>query len=180
MSRHVWKTGATSAVASIRASVCGSPEIRNEFRSLVRELSFVQIDSESEDPGRFEFPALESIYRFSGDCGESLPVMYFHTKGVSYSDDRYFRWREILNDGVISAWRIHLAAIASGADVSGQNYLNGDYKPHFSGNFWFGHTGYIAKLRDPSALNKRDRYEAEKWICSQPHRVHAMPFIEPN
>lgn len=129
----------------------------------------------------FEFPTLQLIWLDARFCtAKELggSVFYIHTKGVSYPDDRFKRWRGLMLESVVHNHHEHLEALKT-ADVSGFNYLQGD-TPHFSGNFWFARRSHIQKLPEPMSLDISNRYLAELWIASIPHTHHSPPFQEPN
>lgn len=162
-------------------SLIGEDLDRRTFRDLTRSFKQLVIGSELSTAGSYEYPAIQAVYDWSLRSDVAAICLYFHTKGISYADERHSRWRDILNDGVILNWTKHIHALNEGYDLSGQNYLNSDrFAPHFSGNFWFARAGYLASLVDPRHLDQRNRYNAEAWVCSRPHTAFSLPFIEPN
>jgi hypothetical protein len=130
---------------------------------------------------------------------EKAIIGYVHTKGVTAVDRHlkssggidtfvnYYLWRQFLNWGVIEQWRhcLHHLTFDTNPgfkyDVSGVNYFDKPC-PHFSGNFWWSTSDYIAGLADPSTngwweliqnmtadpwlRTAPERHKDEMWICS--------------
>lgn len=120
----------------------------------------------------FEFPTLELLYN---ELENNTAVFYCHLKGVSQPKNLSHRyWRRELVDFCILNWRERVAhlhnrwtsgpRITAGGAGWGHEFVGGH--KHYSGNFWWARSEYIAKLPRPSDFlnNFTSRYAAEAWI----------------
>lgn len=129
----------------------------------------------SENPLDYEYPTLRLI---EADKSEYIGF-YFHTKAVTRPfESNISHWRHYLNEMVLNRWQEHRARVESGEyGASSCNFLRSP--DHFSGNFWWFNRDYINCLPPLSALDPKNRYHCEQWICMNGDKLYSIPFIEP-
>ena len=92
---------------------------------------------------------------------EDYLLYYFHTKGVSRTDDLFHRRRRILNFYTLKKCELNIELLKK-YDVVGCS-LSMYPKPHFSGNFWWSKSEYLKNLIEP--INNH-YLSPEMYICS--------------
>ncbi len=129
----------------------------------------------SQNEADFEFPTLTFLHEFckTHEC----KAFYIHTKGVSRNSPMTDGWRRYMAHFIIERHADCLAALDS-HDVCGVNWTQFPW-PHFSGNFWWARSQYVAGLEPLSGLATSRRFnadapwlearhECERWIGSHP------------
>lgn len=103
-------------------------------------------------------------------CDESNPFygFYFHTKGVSYpghTGGKY--WRDYMSYYNITRWKDCVQRLDDGNELCGVKLLTARIGPahklHYSGNFHWFRSEYIATLPPVESLDMTNRYNAEMW-----------------
>ena len=118
----------------------------------------------------FEIPTINKIKQFS-ELNPNCKVLYVHTKGVSFNDD-YQEENDWINMMLyfLTKPRLNLDdydTIGCNYTIDGRNYYQDGTTslapPHYSGNFWWAKTNYLASLPliSENAVNKND---AEYWL----------------
>lgn len=130
----------------------------------------------SENPLEYEFPTLQLIV----DDKSEYVGFYFHTKAVTRPFDSVIsHWRLLLNENILNNWQPHYHRVSTlGYGASSCQFLRSP--DHFSGNFWWFNRSYIDRLPPLSALDRKNRYHAEQWICMNGDDLYSEPFIEPS
>lgn len=142
----------------------------------------IYVLDQGEDISGYEFPALTLLFNHS--LREDFRVLYMHTKGVSKNHPFIEDWTNLLAYFNIDCWSERCSEIGPN-DCTGIN-LHGKredlYGPpthwgyglapvHYSGNFWWSHSGHIRTLAHPIGWApdgnlSRWRMMNEMWICS--------------
>jgi hypothetical protein len=125
-----------------------------------------------------EIPAMDFV-DFLADHSP-LPIMYFHSKGVSHPEDvGRKRHRDLMNRELVAKWEAN-CVFAHDQDAVGVNLVTceGDSwvsrlswkRPHFCGNFWIARASYINSLPPFTAFHAelKSRMSAELWIGTNP------------
>lgn len=169
---------------------CITPQIGGGNIEIVKKIvgSKCEIVEICNDPTRFEFPAIDFIYRLAQD--RQFYVYYFHTKGVSYQRAKLAQypekdftklrenvaaWREFMEYFNFYRWNDAVHAL-SNYDTYGCKHtdetVNGHRHKFYSGNFWWSKSDYIRTL-PPIALEQyTNRYFAENWLCQEPEKCY--------
>ena len=117
----------------------------------------------SENERLHENPTLNKLKRFSENNKDSY-VLYLHTKGNSYPNARQEinDWTNMMLYFLVENHEDCFRALDGAHDTVGCN-LGASPAPHYSGNFWWAKTNYIATL---PALNEcvSDKMAAEFWL----------------
>lgn len=131
------------------------------------------------DGSKYEFPALEFMQEKSQQ--EDFFVYYFHTKGISYSenDGSFYQnknlidrekcalsWRRMMEYFVFYKSNVAINAL-SNYDTYGACLFDFRKVRYFNGNFWWSKASYIKTIPKITEENKRNRYFAEAWLCQQ-------------
>ena len=117
----------------------------------------------------YEFPTLAALQQ---TCrSQRCLVFYIHSKGVFQATAETADWRDMMTYFVIERYA-DCISVLDDHDVCGVNWQNVPW-PHFSGNFWWAHSQYIAalpsiaELRQPTGTwNHSERHQCERWIGS--------------
>lgn len=141
----------------------------------------LQIISVTDNPLKYEYPALEFIKTLSN--AEDCMIYYFHTKGISYqtSDctDRSFlsfkkkivAWCELMEYFVFFKWNIAVNALSSGYDTYGCYIWPPRKHKMYSGSYWWANSLYIRTLPDfKDSVIAHDRFYSETWLFENTHK----------
>ena len=98
----------------------------------------------------------------------NTPILYMHTKGVSYDhfivNKNVKAWVRYLDLYTIGHWKECMESLNE-FDIAGGCYV-GEPKKHFSGNFWWANSDYIKTLPYLDKENIKPLERGEFWICS--------------
>ena len=136
---------------------------------------------------QFEFPALEFIRELA--IQHDFYVYYFHTKGVSYTEERMGNypsskleklnrcskaWRKMMEYFVFTKYKVALNVLKK-YDTYGCKYDDPIVPPfhykYYAGNFWWSKASYIKTLPPFSEQEKKNRYWAENWLLQKAHNI---------
>lgn len=116
----------------------------------------------------WEFPTMKRIKHFSNNF-PNANILYIHTKGVLGKAHSY-EWRKYLEYFLVEKHNLCISALNSGYQCVGVNKQifpytrwSGKNADHFSGNFWWSKSSYIANLNMISD-KRNDRYLAEHYL----------------
>lgn len=101
---------------------------------------------------------------------ENVPMLYLHTKGVTYDHPILRRnvnaWVRYLDLWCIGHWKECLQGLQEG-NVAGGFLIDIEGKyPHYQGNFWWTNSHYIRTLPTLDKENIKPLERGEFWICS--------------
>ena len=112
-----------------------------------------EITNFSLDHLLFEIPTINLVRDFSIK-NKNCNILYLHTKGITHNKPCVQDWIDMMLYFLIKPQN-HLY------DTSGCNYHDGTkYPKHYSGNFWWAKTDYLATL--PECIGQK--FEAEFWL----------------
>lgn len=193
--RHLKESGLFAATTRFCVSIIARhDEDIQELRRIVGDDEKLEIISDSRDPRKFEYPALQFIRRKCTE--EDCLVYYFHTKGITYQNfnttDRKFNnfkrniesWRQMMEYFLFDKWKVAVnllsgdtLAEADGPQhtpTCGERYdVYGCYRfpppPMqyylYAGNFWWARGQYVRTLPDfDESRMAGDRFFAEEWL----------------
>lgn len=136
-------------------------------KSSLSRVSDLMIDSFSNNGSLFEFPTLRMLHHFS-KLYKDYFILYVHTKGVSKpGNTNVDLWRKDMIHNSIYNWDKNIEAL-NNYDTIGIRYRNKP-SPHWSGNFWWARSDYIATLPDVEEAvqwRREIRFKAEAWVFS--------------
>lgn len=129
----------------------------------------IEVVHRSPDLQEYEFPTLKYLRSFC-HSNDGL-VFYIHTKGIFRDNEATTDWRHYMEYFVIERHEDCIRMLGQ-SDVCGVNWQIVPW-PHFSGNFWWATTRYVATLATLDAAepivngwNLGERHHCERWICS--------------
>ena len=158
-------TGAIRLFDSVIVNVIGSQT--QYIHNLCKQMDTrIEIKHHSNDPKEFELPTLRLVHAYALKY-PSKKILYLHTKSISYDITKpvyltTLSWIEYMLYFLVERAYSCLEKLSE-YDVVGCDYLPSPY-PHFSGNFWWSHSNYIAKL-EPSYL--QTKMDAESWLFTK-------------
>lgn len=192
--QHLKDSGLFAATSKLFVSIIARcDDDVEQLRSIVGD-DKLEIVSDSRDPRKFEYPALQFLRKkcIEEDC----LVYYFHTKGITYqnftTNDRKFNgfkrnieaWRQMMEYFLFDKWKVAVNLLSGGklADgdgpqhkpFAGERYdVYGCYRfpppPMkyylYAGNFWWARALYVRTLPDfDESRMADDRFFAEEWL----------------
>ena len=147
------------------------------------------------DLALYENFTIETIKELSAK--ENFVCYYFHTKGVSVSDEKRYnaksklkeygytpiskvkqnvvRWRLLMDYFIIEKWQDAFDSMKD-YDCAGVNWRNKPFR-HFAGNYWWSKSMYLRTLQSvydfnyesPFVEEEKVRHRAEAWIGQKPN-----------
>jgi GR25 family glycosyltransferase involved in LPS biosynthesis len=127
------------------------------------KIKIIQYDDNTQ---LFEKPTINLIKIFS-QYHRKVKILYLHTKGITQPDDsKIIDWKEMMFYYLVEKHQQALALLDF-YDTVGCNYQDNP-NPHYSGNFWWANSNYLATLPPISSNN---RHDCEWWIMkSNPNK----------
>lgn len=144
---------------------------------------------------------LSKLYADCMNCSDDTNVLYFHSKGITSNFSnlalgkikehrQVHYWRNLMNWGLISNWKICLDVLKD-YDIVGINYTTNGMLKFYTGNFWWTKAHHIKRLPDPGGKLWDDewnkmrkgnmkRVKDEVWVCSHPDTRSYDLFEEEN
>lgn len=176
------ESGLLAATRKLFVSIIAPREEDVEVFLRLADSDKVELVAIHQDPSRYEYPALEHLWRVAKR--EDCLLYYFHSKGISYqsveTDDRLYRsflrkitaWREMLEYFVFEKWQVAVNVLSAGYDTYGCYQWPPRGYTMYSGNFWWVTSDYARRLPsfDPAVIS-RDRFYSEVWLYQLPHRA---------
>jgi len=128
-----------------------------------------------------EYPGLAYLHNEAKEAEEPFDICYIHMKGLTrWGNPNVEDWKKWLNWCIIERWQDNVKALKE-YDTSGPNW-NSDPWLHYSSNFWWARSEYVAKLETlihphykmktgttqfaPHPEIKHWRFDHEAWIGS--------------
>lgn len=149
------ESGLYNATTTIFASVLGN---RNGYQLP----SKYKIIHEATSGKAAERPILEFMQRNAAT--RPGKYYYLHTKGISHVGTPKYQhmrdWRMYMEHFIVYGWRRCVTDLDE-YDIAGILYQPSP--PHFSGNFWWTKSSYIAN--NPTNFDYKYYYETEYWLC---------------
>ena len=127
------------------------------------------LEFHDENLGLYEFPTLEAIRQFS-ILNPGYFVLYLHTKGASWPGaPGRAAWRSAMEDVLVDRWGQCVRTMHKYRHRTlGVMKIRASLGTHYSGNFWWARSNYLAKLRPLKLDGTHPRLYAERWVCSDP------------
>ena len=166
----VMGSGLIDRLEGLECVVCGDKPVR------IQTHPKIHVEHAREDVTKFEFPTLQRVHRFAKEH-QGTAILYFHTKGVSHPDNPCIvEWRQYMAYFCLEKWKEAIDRLDE-ADTAGVDFsafqINGmgctsdsityfGTDLHYSGNFWWANSDYLATL--PELDDTKDRHACEFWI----------------
>jgi hypothetical protein len=154
-------------------------EFLNELKEMYPKIEYGVI---SNAVFNNEPDTLNLMIKKANEYEENTPMLYLHTKGLSYTDSNLKKnidaWVRYLDLYVINKWEECVDSLKDN-DAAGGFFCDGDYNKHFQGNFWWANSDYIKNLPkiEPHNLEKYNR--GEFWVLSETNKVYPVSDISP-
>lgn len=139
-----------------RMGVIGTATEREKMKHFAFQYPWLTVGAEydhSENEGLFEGATLHLLWQEVKAYHEAgnprTAVLYHHAKGSASENLCVQEWRDLMTYFCIEQWRQAVVRIEEGYDAAGVNWRPRSEMPHFSGNFWWASSDYIASLPDP-------------------------------
>ena len=155
--RRLADSGLLSKTDHVIVGVVGGVLGLNDFCPELAEKATIVCN---HDLKRYEFHTLKLLQGYA--FGRKFKAWYIHTKGASRPGDLAMQdWRLLMEHFVVSRFEYCVRELDS-CDACGVNRVSAPL--HFSGNFWWANSGYLAALKAVEEMNWSDRIAAEMWI----------------
>lgn len=163
-------SGLYDVIDNIYIGCLGSKKEINNLHDILSAYDKIKIYSFDTNLEKFEFATLQVIEDIC-ESGEEFYGLYIHTKGCSYPGNEGGKyWRDYMNYYNISQWEDCIDQLDIGYDTFGVKLLSAANPPsftmHYSGNFFWFYSEYAATLPRIKELDRKNRFNAETWICS--------------
>jgi hypothetical protein len=182
----ILRSGLYSRVDKIYIGCLGEKSAYNRLKSFISPHPKFEIYSYDIDIKKYEFHTLKIVHEVSLE-NEKFYGFYIHTKGVNYPGNQGGKyWLDYMNYYNLTKWRDAVKHLDVGYYTYGVKLLPSSYPPafkmHYSGNFWWFNSDYVATLPPIDSMDKCNRYNAETWIClEQPIAATAcQDFVDYN
>jgi hypothetical protein len=148
-------------------------EFLNELKDVYPKIEYLLITNQEfkNEPDTLNF-----MLKKANEYSSNTPMLYLHTKGLSYTHPIMKRnveaWVRYLDLFVINKWEECVKALEEN-DAAGGLYVYQDPK-HFSGNFWWANSDYLKTLPRLNPYNINQYNRGEFWILSNTDKVYSV------
>ena len=145
----------------------------NDLKELYPKIEYALITNQEfmNEPDTLNF-----MLKKANEYSSNTPMLYLHTKGLSYTHPIMKRnveaWVRYLDLFVINKWEECVKALEVN-DAAGGLYVYQDPK-HFSGNFWWANSDYLKTLPRINSYNINKYNRGEFWILSNTDKVYSV------
>lgn len=152
-------------------------EFLNELKDVYPKIEYALITNQvfNNEPD-----TLNLMLKKANDYETNTPMLYLHTKGLSYSHPQTKKnveaWVRYLDLYVINKWEECVKSLEYN-DAAGGFYVE-DPK-HFQGNFWWANSDYLKNLPKLTEDNINNYNRGEFWILSQTDKVYPLSGVTP-
>jgi hypothetical protein len=165
---------------SMFVRIIGNNENFEIFQNFIKNMKKIQILCADNNNDR-EATTLKAVHSYSQK--NDANILYIHTKGVTTGNNRREKytikanhWRNLMEYFTIERWKQCIEVLNDGYDACGVLWriepFFGLISGHFSGNFWWATTKYIATL--PKIEDKTHRGYHEFWIGRNNPKVYCF------
>ena len=173
---NIKSSGLHDVVERIKCNILCKPETKEDVEMYFSELLLADAKLEllgiTCNISLYETPTINLLHAHATDSEEEFNVLYLHTKGVTRTSVSVNDWINYMIYFNIIKHKTCIDRLAD-HDAVGVNLVN-VFQLHYSGNFWWAKSYYIASLPDPllfkdlnnypNPLNS-ERHNQEFWIC---------------
>ena len=151
-------------------------EFLNELKEVYPKIEYaVIINQEFKN----EADTLNFILKKAKEYETNTPMLYVHTKGVSYANPYIKRnidaWVRYLDLHTIYNWEKCIEILKS-YDAAGPFYCGGEYH-HYQGNFWWANSDYLKGLPKLDIYNIDKLNRGEYWVLRNSTNPYALSDI---
>jgi len=165
----------------IYLTLFGDIELNSEFLNELKEMyPKIEYGVISNAVFNNEPDTLNLMIKKANEYTENTPMLYLHTKGLSYANPDIKKnveaWVRYLDLYVINKWEECVDSLKEN-DAAGGFYVE-DPK-HFQGNFWWANSDYIKNLPKITNENVSQYHTGEFWILSDTSKVYPLSGVTP-
>ena len=170
-------SGLYDSANKIYLTLYGDIEFNSEFLNELKDMySKIEYGIVSNAVFNNEPDTLNLMLKKANEYESNTPMLYLHTKGLSYTHPIMKRnveaWVRYLDLFVINKWEECVKALEEN-DAAGGLYVYQDPK-HFSGNFWWANSDYLKTLPRLNSHNINQYNRGEFWILSNTDKVYSV------
>ena len=165
----------------IYLTLFGDIELNSEFLNELKDMyPKIEYGIISNAVFNNEPDTLNLMIKKANEYTENTPMLYLHTKGLSYANPDIKKnveaWVRYLDLYVINKWEECVDSLKEN-DAAGGFYVE-DPK-HFQGNFWWANSDYIKNLPKITNENVSQYHRGEFWILSETDKVYPLSGVTP-
>lgn len=165
----------------IYLTLFGDIELNSEFLNELKEMyPKIEYGIISNAVFNNEPDTLNLMIKKANEYTENTPMLYLHTKGLSYANPDLKKnveaWVRYLDLYVINKWEECVDSLKEN-DAAGGFYVE-DPK-HFQGNFWWANSDYLKNLPKITNENVSKYNRGEFWILSATDKVYPLSGVTP-
>ena len=152
-------------------------EFLNDFKDMYPKIEYAVIANAvfNNEPD-----TLNLMIKKANEYTENTPMLYLHTKGLSYANPDLKKnveaWVRYLDLYVINKWEECVDSLKEN-DAAGGFYV--EEPKHFQGNFWWANSDYIKNLPKITNENVSEYNRGEFWILSETDKVYPLSGVTP-
>jgi hypothetical protein len=152
-------------------------EFLNDFKDMYPKIEYAVIANAvfNNEPD-----TLNLMIKKANEYTENTPMLYLHTKGLSYANPDLKKnveaWVRYLDLYVINKWEECVDSLKEN-DAAGGFYV--EEPKHFQGNFWWANSDYIKNLPKITNENVSQYHRGEFWILSETDKVYPLSGVTP-
>lgn len=154
----IFFSGLYNKIEKLYLGVVGDKSVNHNFKKIVK--------FKDNDIKKGEFFTLNCLYNQAIN-DPLFNALYIHTKGVTFPENECIKdWRKYMAYFNIQQYKMCLESLKT-YDTCGVDFVDTPVK-HYSGNFWWARSDYIARLKPLESLPiiLTPRHKAEFWIGS--------------
>lgn len=165
----------------IYLTLFGDIELNSEFLNELKEMyPKIEYGVISNAVFNNEPDTLNLMIKKANEYTENTPMLYLHTKGLSYANPDLKKnveaWVRYLDLYVINKWEECVDSLKEN-DAAGGFYV--EEPKHFQGNFWWANSDYIKNLPKITNENVSQYHRGEFWILSETDKVYPLSGVTP-
>lgn len=161
--------GLWSEISRLWIPVSGMKQEDKDFFKIIKMLNKKIEVFEHQDPVFNNEPDTLNFIKFrANEVEKNTPMLYMHTKGVTYTHPTLRRnveaWVRYLDLWTISHWKECVKALETHDCAAG--FFIDHPLPHYQGNFWWANSDYLKNLITLDKENIVPLERGEFWICT--------------
>lgn len=167
------ESGLYDASDIIYVGCVGGKSDFDKVQQLFASHNKIKLAAYHEDICEYEFLTLK-VLKSKSDTEKDFYGWYIHDKGVSWPKEKEEKayiggtyWRNSMSYWMLKKWRENVKELDKGYETCGtQLRPKRGFEAHYSGNQFFFRSEYVKLVKPIEMLNRKDRHQAEFWLCS--------------
>lgn len=168
------ESGLYDASEIIYVGCVGEEKEFDKVKQLFGSHSKIKVFAYNQDITEYEFLTLK-ILKSKSDTDKDFYGFYIHSKGISWNKEKNEKasiggtyWRDSMNFYTLKKWRENIKELDKGYETCGTQIRakTEAIGMHYSGNYYWFKSEYVKRVKPIEMVNRKDRHQAEFWLCS--------------